>query len=182
MAGNNNNSFYDIELLGQGFRYPKSITGALSVLGTLSAICFIVYSFLNADSEKLEQIRVWSSMFLGKEGKPTQSSGSKQIQFWTPSIKTSQSNGKLEDWEMDVTQEQVSEFGDKIYELDEVNGYRRYEVFGHGKSNKKWGWWWVVNVNNSFKPEQLSSVYREFWNNSDQNIYVEILNSSSSYN
>ena len=128
-----NDNHYDVAILGQGLRYPITITGALSVLGTLSAICFIIYTILHAESSKLEQIRVWSSMFLGATGEPKETSGTKQIQFWTPSLKTRDTKD-VKEWETKVTEDDIFKICDIIHQLDDVNGYRRYEVFGHVKS------------------------------------------------
>jgi len=78
----------------------------------------------------------------------------------------------LEDWEANVTDEQLVEFGKKLKTVLGATGYRRHEVVGQGRVKFKRGWWWVVTVPSSVKPGQVGALYRDFFKPKKE-IYLE---------
>lgn len=70
--------------------------------------------------------------------------------------------------------------GELITATDSVYGYRRYEVYGKGRSNGKEGIWWVVNSSPKFTTEDLARIYQDFWG-TNSSIYIESYHHNSEF-
>lgn len=53
-----------------------------------------------------------------------------------------------------------------------VLGYRRAEVWGHGSTVLKPGWWWTMTVTTNYSVQTLLGNYRDFWKSSNA-VFVE---------
>jgi len=105
-----------------------------------------------------------------------------QYQFWTPSEKTI-AYKELRPWVIAASQNATklnNEFGELITATDSVYGYRRYEVYGKGRSNGKEGIWWVVNSSPKFTTEDLARIYQDFWG-TNSSIYIESYHHNSEF-
>ena len=55
-----------------------------------------------------------------------------------------------------------------------VLGYRRTEVWGHGRTTLKPGWWWTMTVVTNYTVQDFIGAYRGFWKSSNA-IFVEVI-------
>ncbi len=59
-------------------------------------------------------------------------------------------------------------------------GYRRWEVWGHGLTRFKAGWWWSMTVQKDFDPAEFSKTYRDFWH-TPGTVYMEVIATESDH-
>ena len=100
-----------------------------------------------------------------------------RLEFWTPSSKTKDylsKSGGSNSWEILENEEPVMQFGQLLHSDADVTGYRRAEVWGHGRTSLKPGWWWSVTVRTNYTVGKLSRAYRGFWK-VPSSIFVEVI-------
>ena len=165
-----------IEILGQVFCYPSSLWGVLSVACIVAGICFIIWAVLRTP-RAVELIGNQFSVYRASADKTEVASSRFLMAFWTPSAKTKQASD-VEDWERMDSDDKLDDFAKQVMADRRVRGYRRYEVIGHGISQRRPGMWWVVTVSDDYDPTDLVRVYQGFWK-FDKSIYMEILRSGS---
>jgi hypothetical protein len=154
------------------------------VLGTLCCVCICGAIFFLAYHPRPEPPRrLWSPIVIETNGNETVLGDSRQLEFWTPSIKTRDYLHKMGDdvvprerWQVVTNDDVFVQFGDLLHAKHGVLGYRRVEVWGQGRTDFKPGWWWTVNVSTDFSPGDLRRAYQDFWK-SDQIVFVEVMDS-----
>jgi hypothetical protein len=197
----------DFRLLGQVFSYPKGWFQLLGALGFLGAVAFIAYLFfVRASPDSVIAV----ARFVDTFGKNTpggflvkteggtvvpEAQETVQFSFWTPSAKTESSwsprdpkastdfNADPSRQWMKVDDGRAKDFGDallKKFGETGLNGYRRYEIWGQGRTDFKSGWWWTVSVKKYVHLEDLIAVYKEVWKPpASAPIYVEVTSPSA---
>jgi hypothetical protein len=154
----------------QGISFcPRTFWGALSVACICAAVVFIVYRLVPAKSE--EPRRLWTPVVVETNGNQTILGETRQLEFWTPSVRTKDflpaKNGSIyikEKWEVVPSDDAAFQFGSLLHSNRSVLGYRRVEVWGHGTTEYKPGWWWSVTVTTNYTAGDLSRAYKTFWN------------------
>ena len=127
------------------------------------------------------------SKYFDPDGTLSNSKANRYIQFWTPSAATQQflktSNGGFvpedQKWQI-VSDEKAKKFGDYIMDYQLVQGFRRYEVYGKGRSTYKKGWWWAARIEFDFDLSEFARSYSDFWG-SNKTLYVEEINPEVQY-
>jgi hypothetical protein len=173
-----------IKILGQVVEYPETMHGVVFAVAVCVAIVFVVWIVVHGPAENVRTIAgAFRTVESPKAGETKDVPGTSRLEFWTPSAKTVdflKSKEGLSAWEANATEERVKAFGELLKAKPGVNGYRRYEVWGHGVTEFKPGWWWVVRVREPFTAEQLIAEYRKFWG-TDWPLFVEVLENRASY-
>jgi hypothetical protein len=173
-----------IKVLGQVVEYPETVHGVVFVLAVCIAIVFIVFIVVHGPAENVKTITsAFRTVESPKAGETKDVPGTSRLEFWTPSSKTADFLKSKEGdsaWEANATEERVKAFGELLKGMKGVDGYRRYEVWGHGVSEYKPGWWWVIRVREPFTAERLISEYRAFWK-TPWPMFVEVLENKASY-
>lgn len=164
----------EIEVLGQKLSYPKTVYGAVFSLGLFALLGFSLYTVLVlAKSENLNIVT--EDIIVGGYGGQTDFKRKNivQYQFWTPSKGTYESKD-LSDWVKAIKDIETrnAEFGSLLTQNNSIYGYRRYEIFGQGRSEPKKGMWWVVNADKHITTETIAAIYQSYWN-TDSSIYIE---------
>lgn len=110
----------------------------------------------------------------------------RQMEFWTPSVKTKdylhKDGGEVdarEKWQIIPSDEVVTQFGMVLRSNASVLGYRRIEEWGQGRTSFKPGWWWTMNVLTDYSVGDLAHLYREYWK-SPQPMLVEVIDNRGS--
>jgi hypothetical protein len=75
----------------------------------------------------------------------------------------------------------VLKFGNLLHSNLNILGYRRVEVWGHGRTSYKPGWWWSVNVTTNCPVSQLAQMYRQFWKPPSA-VFIEVIDNRGSEN
>jgi hypothetical protein len=177
----------NISILGQMLEYPKTGWGFCAVFVVCLTLLLTIYVYLHAPRENVHEfsVMIWH---LNSKNEPTPEKKVARYEFWTPSSKTKETvkdNPKAKawlkkDWNYD---EKITEFGERLREQPGVEGYRRHEILGEGRTSHPGllpGWWWTVRVTDEFSLKKLSEFYRGFWENPDT-IYVETFNADASF-
>jgi hypothetical protein len=156
--------------------------GVIALVVLCATVAFIIYQ-LPHDSHASEAAplrRLWAPTVFTPEGTQIVQSDTIRLEFWTPSSKTgdylAREAGAVRDrdkWEVIPNEERVVQFGQVLRADADVLGYRRAEVWGHGRTTLKPGWWWVTTVTTNYSAEKLVGVYRNFWKSSNA-VFVEI--------
>lgn len=181
----------DFVILGQVFSYPNSWKGLLALIAIcLTIVSSIFVGLVYARGENIALFGAWVGSdthsidrFVINEKGERKRYDTYQIGFWTPSPETaktykSDNSTPLPLWQSQVDDAKVDDFGDKLRSIPMVNGYRRSPVIGHGQTNYKAGYWWVVALDKRVPVEQVIYLYRKHWSlpsSEPQNIYVEVL-------
>jgi len=125
--------------------------------------------------------RLWSPVVIDASGNQTILGDSRQMEFWTPSVKTKdflhKEEGEIvatEKWQVIPNDDTVAQFGAVLHSNVSVLGYRRIEVWGQGRTGFKPGWWWTMNVLTNYSPGDLGQSYQAFWK-SHQTVFVEVI-------
>lgn len=177
-----------ITILGQTLSYPSSLWGTLAVLFLCAAVTLGIYFIVRANPEQIRATgELWKSIRVESDGSQVIQKDTVRIEFWTPSSKTKEyltKEGRAvadkDKWEILESDEKVEQFGDLLHSDSRVSGYRRSEVFGHGRTTLKAGYWWTMRVKSSYGVSDLSRAYREFWKAPDS-IFVEVFNNEGHY-
>jgi hypothetical protein len=186
------------EILGQKIPYPTSIYAVIGLGLFCMAVVCIVWIVLYAPPGRTEEVfALFTSLKIDESsfGKPrVQQQDGQLVQFWTPSAETkldlqSPSSETDEDaWER-VEEDKVDAFENDLWirfhgsgsrQIGPLNGYRRYQVIGHGRTQHKRGWWWVLNVKRDFDTRELASFYFKEWH-TEKTLYVELISGETSF-
>jgi hypothetical protein len=124
--------------------------------------------------------RFWTPIVVRPDGAETTLAGaSRRLEFWTPSSRTKDHLGResggireRDKWEVLASDEPVQQFGMLLRTNSNVLGYRRAEVWGHGSTVLKPGWWWTMTVTTNYSVQTLLQTYRDFWKSSNA-VYLE---------
>lgn len=170
------------EILGQKFPYPETayaLAGLFVVVLGIFAVLYLV--LVVANTERLTLVTRAIYQWNGRRIESPEQS--RVVQFWSPSSDTCQyaqkdSVGKVvadDNW-LCVSDQKVKDFDEKVIQYPEVIGYRRHNVFGHGRTEFKEGLWWTLNVTKKFSIESFVYSYSQFWGNK-RDVYVEEIGS-----
>jgi hypothetical protein len=176
-----------VEILGQRFGYPDTPWGMAAV----GLVCllggFLAWLILQGtDADRLRAVGdAWRSITVTPENEQVVEKDAYRLEFWTPSARTKEAHEGREvlakdKWEVLVDDSKVLEFGEKLRTTPGVQGFRRFEEFGHGRTQGKWGWWWTVGAEKDFTIDDLVRLYRAHWGTDDR-IYVEVIRRRSEY-
>jgi len=162
----------------------RTSCGALPVFFICATIAIVAYFVASTHSESSR--RLWIPVVVETNGSQTILGENRQMEFWTPSVKTKdylmKANGEIsakEEWEMIPSDDAVIEFGKLLHSNLNVLGYRRVEVWGQGRTGFKPGWWWTVNVSTNYSAGDLAQAYQSFWK-SPQTLFVEVIDNRGS--
>jgi hypothetical protein len=160
------------------FAHPKLVLGTLCCAFVCATIAFSAFHFGSEPPRRL-----WSPIVIETNGNETVLGDSRQLEFWTPSIRTQdylhKAGGEVvsrEKWQVVTNDDVFVQFGAMLHSKHGVLGYRRVEVWGQGRTDFKPGWWWTVNVSTDFSPADLRRAYEQFWK-SGQIVFVEVMDS-----
>jgi|SRR5690242_427146 len=159
--------------------------GAVSCLFICVTIAFIAHLAFSPHSGPAR--RLWLPVVVDTNGDQTTIVGeSRQLEFWTPSIKTRdylhKVGGKIDEtdkWQIITNDDAVVQFGHWLRSNSFVLGYRRTEVWGQGRTGFKPGWWWTLNVLTNYPVGELGRTYEAFWK-SHRMVFVEVIENRGS--
>jgi hypothetical protein len=151
----------------------------LSLALICATIAFIAWQFMH-HTQTHPSRRLWTPVVVGPDGSETAlQAGTRRLEFWTPSAKTKDylagDGGAIRDrdkWEATASDERVQQFGSLLRTNSNVLGYRRTEVWGHGRTGLKPGWWWTTTVTTNYTVLNLMQAYRGFWKSTNA-VFVE---------
>lgn len=130
--------------------------------------------------------RLWVPIVVETNGNEMALGETRQLEFWTPSAKTQDYLTKVageiggrEKWQVLSNDDADIQFGNILHTNGSVFGYRRFEVWGQGRTNYKPGWWWSMNVSTDYTAVDLAHAYHEFWKSS-QPVLVEVIDNRGS--
>ena len=158
-----------------------SIWSVLVVVLICAAVAFIAYE-LGRQAHGGKARRLWTPIVVTPTGAETAlEAGTRRLEFWTPSGKTkdylARDRGTIPDrdqWEIISSDEPVQQFGALLRTNSSVLGYRRAEVWGHGRTTLKPGWWWTMTVMTNYSVQTFIHAYRNFWKSSNA-VFVEVI-------
>jgi hypothetical protein len=163
-----------------GFACPKTLSCAI-ICATIAFVAWLAFS-----PEKAPSRRLWIPVVIETNGTATVMGETRQMEFWTPSVKTKdfliKHDGKVserEKWQILPTDDPVIKFGSVLHTNSSVFGYRRAEVWGQGRSDYKPGWWWTMTVSTDFPASELAHIYQQYWK-STQPVFVEVVDNRGS--
>jgi hypothetical protein len=158
--------------------------GALCCLFVCATIAFVAYLFVSSHSAPAR--RLWIPVVVETNGNQTVLGETRQMEFWTPSAETKDylrkgggEVGDKEKWEVIPNDDAVFQFGMVLHSNLNIIGYRRVEVWGHGRTGFKPGWWWTMNVLTNYSVGDLARTYRDYWK-SQQTLFVEVIDNRGS--
>ncbi len=107
--------------------------------------------------------RLWTQIVVTAAGaETTLAAATRRLEFWTPSSRTkdhlAREGGGIRErdkWESIPSEETVRQFGALLRTNSKVLGYRRAEVWGHGSTILKPGWWWTMTVTTNYSVQTL---------------------------
>jgi len=154
----------------------------LCVCATVAFIAHLVISPKPAPVRRL-----WVPVVVATNGnQATMMAETRQMEFWTPSAKTGdylrREGGEVANndrWQVISNDDAVLQFGMMLHTNVNVLGYRRVEVWGHGRTGFKPGWWWTMNVHTNYSAADLAESYRNFWK-APQPLFVEVIDNRGS--
>jgi len=166
------------------FACPRTWCGALPAVFACATIAFVAYLVASSHSEPSR--RLWIPVVVETNGTRTILGETRQMEFWTPSVKTedylAKAGGEIGDkekWEVIPSDDAVIQFGKLLHSNLNVLGYRRVEVWGQGRTGYKPGWWWTMNVSTNYTAGDLAQAYQSFWK-SPQTLFVEVIDNRGS--
>jgi len=131
--------------------------------------------------------RIWTPIVVTPEGNQMIQPNTLRMEFWTPSSKTkdylAQDGGAIRErdkWEAIPSEDRVIEFGKVLRSDSSVLGYRRAEVWGHGRTVLKPGWWWTTTVTTNYSVDKLVRTYRDFWKSSNA-VFIEVIDNQGDH-
>jgi len=162
----------------------KTLCGVLRCALVGATIAIIVCFFVSPHARLTR--RLWIPVVVETNGNQSVLGETRQMEFWTPSVKTKdylrkyqgEVDGK-EKWQVIPNDDVVTQFGTTLHSNKDVLGYRRIEVWGQGRTSFKPGWWWTMNVLTNYSVGDLAAVYRGYWK-SPQPVLVEVIDNRGS--
>lgn len=162
-----------------------SVPGLLSCVLICATIAFVAYIVLPGAPPEPTR-RLWVPVVIETNGHQTILGETRQMEFWTPSVKTKdflrKEHGdfdRTEKWQVLPSDDTVAQFGMVLHSNANVLGYRRVEVWGQGRSAYKPGWWWTMNVLTNYSVGELAGIYRDYWK-SPQPVLIEVIDNRGS--
>jgi len=158
----------------------------LTVALVCATVAFLVFQYRQTSATPPAQ-RLWTPVVLTPEGGETAlQPATRRLDFWTPSARTkdylAREGGAVRErdkWEILTSDEAVQQFGTLLRTNSNVLGYRRAEVWGHGRTSLKPGWWWNMTVTTNYTVQNLMQAYRGFWKSSNA-VFVEVVENPGS--
>jgi hypothetical protein len=146
-----------------------------------AVVGFVAYE-LGRQSHGAKPRRLWTPIVVTPTGAETAlEAGTRRMEFWTPSGRTkdhlARERGVIperDQWEIISSDEPVQQFGALLRTNVSVLGYRRAEVWGHGRTTLKPGWWWTMTVMTNYSVQTFIQAYRNFWKSSNA-VFVEVI-------
>ena len=171
-----------ITFLGVTCAYPKTFWATLPFALVCATVAFIAYLVWNVAAKPSEAPRrLWTPIVVLTNGIQTIQLDTRRMEFWTPSAKTkdylAKEGGAIRErdrWEVIPSDDAVVQFGMLLHSDPNVSGYRRTEVWGHGRTIMKPGWWWTMTVATNYTVDKLVGAYRGFWK-SPNTVFVEVI-------
>ena len=159
----------------------KTFLGFLSIVVICATVGFAIYKFAPAKITAPPR-RLWTPLVINNLNVEMVVPDTLRLDFWTPSSKTKDyltkdpkdTGDTNRNWEVIESEERVIQFGQYLRKDVEVIGYRRTEVWGHGRTGLKPGWWWSITVRTNYPAAKLAKSYREFWKTSSS-VFVEVI-------
>jgi hypothetical protein len=152
------------------------------VCATVACLGYVAFSMRPAAPAR----RLWLPVVVETNDSTSILGDTRQLEFWTPSVKTKDylsTNGggysDREKWQVLASDDKVNDFGTMLHSNISVFGYRRVEEWGQGRTTFKPGWWWTMNVGTNFTVVDFAKAYRQFWN-SPQALFVEVIDNRGS--
>lgn len=160
---------------------PKTLWGFLSIVVICATLGFGIYR-LAPGKKSAPPRRLWTPLIVNNLDNAMVVPDTLRIEFWTPSSKTKDflarepkdAANTNRNWEIIESEEPISRFGEALRKDTDVVGYRRTEVWGHGRTALKPGWWWSITVRTNYPVAKLAKTYRDFWQTSSS-VFVEVI-------
>ena len=163
---------------------PRTMSCVLPWLFVCATISYVAYLFVPQHSQPMR--RLWIPVVVETNGNQTVLGETRQLEFWTPSVKTKdflhKTGGEFdphEKWQIISSDDVVMQFGKVLHSNANVLGYRRVEDWGQGRTTFKPGWWWTMNVQPDYSVGDFVRVYRGFWK-SPQPVLIEVVDNRGS--
>jgi hypothetical protein len=158
--------------------------GTVVCLIVCATIAFVAYLFVSQHPEPTR--RLWLPVVIETNGNQSVLGETRQMEFWTPSVKTKDylskvggEVGRNEKWEVLASDDAVVQFGMLLHSNVNVLGYRRVEEWGQGRTTFKPGWWWTMNVIADYSAADLARIYRDYWK-APQPVLIEVIDNRGS--
>ena len=159
----------------------KSFWTFLSTVVVCATLVFAIYKLL-PEKKTAPPRRLWTPLVVNNLNTEMVVPDTLRLEFWTPSAKTKDFVSKEpkdagdtnRNWEAIESEEMVAQFGQHLRKDTDVVGYRRSEVWGHGRTGLKPGWWWSITVRTNYPVAKLAKSYREFWK-TPSSVFVEVI-------
>ena len=177
-----------LTILGQKVIWPSTLWGTAACGAMCAAVVLCVYFILHAPPEHLRAVGV-AFFHAEPNGPAKREKGERSYGFWTPSPATRvelQRQGSAatdDEWMATADEKKLKEFAKNLRNTAGVQGYRRAEVWGHGRGMDKPelpGLWWTVRAKKNFSVDKLSAFYHEQWKNTEA-VYIEVFDASGTF-
>jgi hypothetical protein len=160
------------------FANPKTLFGAICIVCICATVGFVAYLAVGNNQPPR---KLWSPVVIEANGNQTVLGETRQLEFWTPSIETKDYLAKpgaeiapTDQWQVISNNDTILAFGTLLHSNTSVLGYRRVEVWGHGSTGFKPGWWWTLNVLTNYTAGDLGQAYQDFWK-SRHPVFIEVI-------
>jgi hypothetical protein len=170
-----------VGFFGIHFAYPRTFWGVLPFVLVCAIIAYVAHLLLGGPSRPQASAHLWTPLVILTNGNENVIPESRRMEFWTPSSKTkdylARNKGEFYDsdkWQILSNDDPVLQFGNTLHASPGVTGYRRTEVWGHGRSGFKPGWWWTMTVATNYSVDRFASNYQAFWK-SPHAVFVELI-------
>jgi hypothetical protein len=159
----------------------RSFWSFLSIVVVCATITFAIYTLVPAKKAAPPR-RLWTPLVINNLNTEMIVPDTLRLEFWTPSSKTKDyltketkdAGDTNRNWEIIESEELVTQFGQALRKDADLVGYRRTEVWGHGRTALKPGWWWSITVRTNYPVAKLAKTYREFWK-TPSSVFVEVI-------
>ena len=160
----------------------KTFWGFLSLLTVCALLAFAIHTCAPEKKTVAPTRRLWTPLVVNNLNTEMIVPDTLRLEFCTPSAKTKDFVGQEprdagdtnRNWEAIESEEMVTQFGQHLRKDVDVVGYRRGEVWGHGRTGLKPGWWWSITVRTNYPVAKLAKSYREFWK-TPSSVFVEVI-------
>jgi hypothetical protein len=141
----------------------KTFWSFLSTVVICATLAFAIYKLL-PDKKAAPARRLWTPLVINNLN----------TEMIVPAKETKDAGDTNRNWEVIESEEPVTQFGQALRKDADVVGYRRSEVWGHGRTALKPGWWWSITVRTNYPVAKLAKTYREFWK-TPSSVFVEVI-------
>ncbi len=158
---------------------PTKLWSTLIVALVCATVAYVAHQIIHRVPSHPPR-RLWTPIVVTAAGaETTLAAATRRLEFWTPSSRTkdhlAREGGGIRErdkWEAIASDEPVQQFGALLRTNANVLGYHRAEVWGHGSTVLKPGWWWTMTVTTNYSVQTLLGTYRGFWKSSNA-VFVE---------